>query len=98
MTVPTAPRYPSPAATANDMPALTPEQRARVAALRAANGVLNAPDPIDLVNVAQYIVTGDDPWESSITRIATAAADTAATALGDAIGNTTTGGEDREDQ
>ncbi|WFN94138.1 hypothetical protein [Gordonia sihwensis] len=57
----------------NDMKALDPEQRARVAALRAANGVLaatgfarrEAVDPIDLVSVAQYIVTGDDPWPST---------------------------------
>ncbi|WP_411815686.1 hypothetical protein [Gordonia sp. SND2] len=89
---------------------LTVEQQQRAEALDRARGALatrsggltpgtTGPDAIDLVNVAQYIVTGDDPWESSITRIATAAADTAATALGDAIGNTTTtGGEDGEDQ
>lgn len=46
-------------------------QRTRVAALRAAREALtarsplggpSAPDALDLVNVAQWIVDGNDPW------------------------------------
>lgn len=79
---------------ARDMQSLNPEQRARVAALRAANGVLaatgfgsrQAVDPIDLVNIAEYIITGNDPWESAITRIVDSAAETAANTLADVCG------------
>lgn len=49
---------------------LTSQQRARVEALKAARSVLTTtgfasstgPDAIDLVSLARYIVTGDDPW------------------------------------
>ena len=78
---------------------LTLEQQQRAEALYSARRVLvnragafggsGAADPIDLVNLAQYIITGDDPWEASITRAVDSAAETAATALGDAIGGTT---------
>ena len=51
---------------------LSGEQLARVAALKAArvslvsSGPLSsgAADPIDLVNLARYIETGEDPWAS----------------------------------
>jgi hypothetical protein len=59
-------------AEAEIMPdALDPEQRARVAALRGARDALvkrgpwlvaGAADAMDLVNVAGWILTGNDPW------------------------------------
>lgn len=50
--------------------ALTVRQRARVECLRAARDCLvargpfptGAPDVLDLVNLARYIETGEDPW------------------------------------
>jgi len=52
--------------------ALDPVQRARVAALKAARDVLvsrgfassAAADALDLVNVAQWIMDGRDPWDA----------------------------------
>ena len=50
---------------------LSERQRARVECLRAARECLvarapfptsGAPDVLDLVNVARYIETGEDPW------------------------------------
>lgn len=87
----------TPETKARDMQTLNPEQRARVAALRAANGALaatgfasrQAVDPVDLVNIAEYIITGQDPWEAAIGRVVDSAAETAATALGDVLGGTT---------
>lgn len=51
-------------------PALSEDQRARAAALDAARAVLaarsalssSAPDAMDLVHVARFILDGRDPW------------------------------------
>lgn len=51
-------------------PNLSAEQRARADALRAARTVLaakamlssSAVDPVDLISVARYVMTGEDPW------------------------------------
>ena len=85
---------PNASTKARDMQALDPEQCARVAALRAANGVLaatgfasrQAVDPVDLVNIAEYILTGKDPWEAATSRIVENAAVATTETLADMCG------------
>ncbi|KXT55951.1 hypothetical protein Y710_16560 [Gordonia sp. QH-12] len=59
---------------------LTLDQQQRAEALDRARGVLTTrsglvgstgPDAMDLVNVATYIVTGDDPWPPTTDATAT---------------------------
>lgn len=55
---------------------LSPDAQARIEALEAAKRVLSGTglvaragvDPIDLVNVAGYILTGEDPWAGIVVK------------------------------